>query len=390
MAPRITTEQRRARLGQRHLLAEGAKAGSPTEVAAGLVALHSSDPVTVFLSALARLREPSVTAVEEALYDERSLLRIHGMRRTLWVLTVEHAGVMQAACTNAIAARERERLLRLLAASSIAEPDTWLDELGERVMAFLAEHGEAAGAELSRRVAGLNTALNYGEGRWGGLQPATSRVLFQLAAERRIIRVRPRGEWTSSQYRWTRFDSWLPDGLAEWDVAAARAELARRWLARFGPATVTDVKWWTGWTLGETRKALAAAGAVEVELETRPGLALRDDLEPVPVPEPWVALLPGLDPTPMGWKERDWYLGEHGPLLFDNAGNVGPTIWTDGRIVGAWAQRKDGEVVYKLLEDTGSEVVAAVEAQVERLGALLGAKRVITRFPTPLERELVA
>jgi hypothetical protein len=390
MAPRITTEQRRARLGQRHLLAEGAKAGSPTEVAAGLVALHSSDPVTVFLSALARLREPSVTAVEAALYDERSLLRIHGMRRTLWVLTVEHAGVMQAACTNAIAARERERLLRLLAASSIAEPDTWLDELGERVMAFLAEHGEAAGAELSRRVAGLNTALNYGEGRWGGLQPATSRVLFQLAAERRIIRVRPRGEWTSSQYRWTRFDSWLPDGLAEWDVAAARAELARRWLARFGPATVTDVKWWTGWTLGETRKALAAAGAVEVELETRPGLALRDDLEPVPVPEPWVALLPGLDPTPMGWKERDWYLGEHGPLLFDNAGNVGPTIWTDGRIVGAWAQRKDGEVVYKLLEDTGSEVVAAVEAQVERLGALLGAKRVITRFPTPLERELVA
>jgi hypothetical protein len=92
----------------------------------------------------------------------------------------------------------------------------------------------------------------------------------------------------------------------------------------------------------------------------------------------------------MGWKERDWYLGEHGPLLFDNAGNVGPTIWSDGRIVGAWAQRKDGEVVYKLLEDAGSEVVAAVEAGVDRLSALLGAKRVVTRFPTPLERELIA
>jgi hypothetical protein len=390
MAPRFTTEQRRARLGRRHLLSASAKVDTPTEVAAGLVALHSSDPVTVFLSALARLREPSVAAVEAALYDERTLVRIHGMRRTLWVLTLDGTGVVQAACTDAIAARERRRLLRILAASEIADGEAWLEELAQRVLAFLDEQGEAAGAELARAVDGLNTPLNYGEGRWGGLVPATSRVLFQLGAERRIIRVRPRGEWTSSQYRWTRFDSWLTDGLAEWDVPAAQAELVRRWLARFGPATVTDVKWWTGWTMGETRKALAAADAVEVELDAGPGVALPDDLEPVPDPEPWVALLPGLDPTPMGWKERDWYLGEHGPLLFDNAGNVGPTIWSDGRIVGAWAQRKDGEVAYKLLEDAGSEVVAAVEAEVERLGTLLGAKRVITRFPTPLERELIA
>ena len=390
MAPRISTEQRRARIGRRHLLAPSAKAGSPTEVAAALVALHSSDPVTVFLSALARMREPSVAAVEEALYEQRTLVRIHGMRRTLWVLPPELAGVMQAACTNAIAVRERKRLERVLAASGIADGDAWFEDLAQRVLAALDERGEAAGAELSREVAGLNTALNYGEGRWGGLQPATSRVLFQLAAERRIIRARPRGSWTSSQYRWTRFDSWLTDGLPEWEADTAQAELVRRWLARFGPATVTDVKWWTGWTMGETRKALAAAGAVDVELEGGAGLALPDDLELVPAPEPWVALLPGLDATPMGWKERDWYLGEHGRLLFDNAGNIGPTIWADGRIVGGWAQRKDGEVVYRLLEDAGSDVVAAVEAGVERLAELFGPTRAVTRFPTPLERELLA
>ena len=81
---------------------------------------------------------------------------------------------------------------------------------------------------------------------------------------------------------------------------------------------------------------------------------LADDLEPEPAPEPWVALLPALDPTAMGWKERDWYLGEHAALLFDSNGNVGPTVWSDGRIVGGWGSGEDGEVVYRLLEDIGA------------------------------------
>jgi hypothetical protein len=103
-----------------------------------------------------------------------------------------------------------------------------------------------------------------------------------------------------------------------------------------------------------------------------------------------VALLPALDPTAMGWAGRAWYLGEHGPALFDRSGNVGPTVWSDGRIVGGWAQRKDGEVVVRLLEDIGSQAVAAVEVEAERLTEQLGDTRITPRFRTPLERELVA
>ena len=67
---------------------------------------------------------------------------------------------------------------------------------------------------------------------------------------------------------------------------------------------------------------------------------------------------PSLDPTVMGWKEREWYLGDHAPALFDRAGNAGPTVWWDGRIVGGWVQRRDGEVVYRLLEDVGGDALA--------------------------------
>jgi winged helix DNA-binding protein len=391
MARRFTVEERRARLALRHHLAGEAKAADPVEVAVSLVGLHSSDPATVFLGATARMREPSLRAVEQALYDERALVRIHGMRRTLWALPVELAAIVQAACTDAIVVRERRRLEKLLADSRIPDGSAWFEEVARATLDALAARGEATGAELSRVVPGLNTALDYGPGRWGGHQPATSRVLFQLAAERRIARGSPRGSWTSSQYRWAPFDSWVPGGLAEWPVEAARAELARRWLGRFGPATVADLKWWTGWTLGETRRALAEIATVEVELEGgAPGLALTGDLEPLAAPDPWVALLPGLDPTAMGWKERDWYLGEHGPLLFDGSGNVGPTVWSEGRIAGGWAQRAGGEVVYRLLEDLGADALAAVELAAARLTELLAGTRVTTRFPTPLERELAA
>jgi hypothetical protein len=215
-------------------------------------------------------------------------------------------------------------------------------------------------------------------------------VIVVLAAQGRMIRGRPRGTWVSSQYRWYPPEVWLPGGVEDVPTDVARVELARRWLAAFGPGSVTDLKWWTGWTLGETRKALTGVEAVEVDLDGSTGFVLADDVARVRSPGPWVALLPGLDPTPMGWKERDWYLGPHSAAVFDRNGNVGPTVWSDGRIVGAWAHRKDGAVSFRLLEDVGAEAASAVEKAAGQLEEWLGAVRVTTRFPSPLGRELRA
>jgi Winged helix DNA-binding domain len=90
----------------------------------------------------------------------------------------------------------------------------------------------------------------------------------------------------------------------------------------------------------------------------------------------------------MGWKERDWYLGPHGPMLFDANGNAGPTVWWDGRVVGGWSQRPDGEIVWKLLEDVGSDAQAAVAAEAARLEEWLGEVRLAPGFLPPLQRAL--
>lgn len=393
---RIDVEERRARLALRHRLAPSARALDALEVARSLLALHATDPSTVFLSARARMRDPTVEAIEHALYEERSLVRLLGMRRTMFVVPTEVVPVVQAGCTAAIAVGERRRLVEHLEQAEVA-PDggAWLRRVEDLTMRALAARGGAAAVELTKDVAELATRMRVGIGtKWETEQGVSTRVLSVLAAEGRIVRGRPSGSWTSGQYRWSTTASWLPAGVADIPTEVAQAELVRRWLRSFGPGTVADLKWWTGWTAGPVRRALAEVDAVEVEFdgEGGVGLVLADDVDPVAPsePEPWVALLPSLDTTVMGWFERGWYLGGHRPLLFDRSGNPGPTVWADGRIVGGWAQRKDGEVVFRLLEDIGAEASAAVEGATGELQAWLGAVRVAPRFPTPLERELVS
>jgi hypothetical protein len=391
---RIGIEERRARLAVRHHLAT--RAQSAAKAAAGVVALHGTDAASVYLSAAARMHAPTLEAIDAALYEDRALVRILGMRRTIFVPPVELAPVVQAACTDAIAAKERRKFVAVLTEAGIdigPHPDVagWLADVGESAMRALRARGEALSVELSAEEPRLRKQLVMAPGKpYETMISVAGRLLPILAAEGRIVRGRPRGSWRSTQYHWAPAEAWLPAGAGTtWAAASAQAELVRRWLARFGPGTLADLKWWTGLTVGEVKRALTAVRPVEVDLGGPTGFVLAEDADPVTAPEPWVALLPALDPTPMGWTERDWYLGEHRAALFDRSGNVGPTVWCDGRIVGGWAQRKDGEIAVRLLEDIGDRA-KEVTAAAERLADWLGPSRFVPKFRTPLERELTA
>jgi putative protein-(glutamine-N5) methyltransferase len=401
MTVKVSVADRRARLLARHRLS--APAATVAGAVDAMVALHATDPVTVYLSARARVPSATVEAVDEALYSSRAIVRMLGMRRTVFVVPAPQFPVVQRACTDDVARRLRRQLERDLANGGVGDGDAagWLRDLGDATLRALAARGRATGAQLSADEPRLRTQLVYVPDKsYGGAANITSRVLVMLAAEGHMIRGHRRGGWSSGQFEWFPTAAWLaardpaaddPDGSGL-DAATARADLARRWLLTFGPAPVSDLQWWAGWTGAQTKAALAALPVCEADLDGQPGVMLADDEPPdeSAAPAPAAALLPALDPTPMGWQARDWYLGPHGPELFDRTGNIGPTVWWEGRIVGGWAQRATGEVVYRLLEDIGSDAAAAVSAEAARLGAWLGPARVTPRFRTPLERSLVA
>ena len=385
-------EERRARLAMRHHLALSTRAADPVAVARSLVALHGTDAATVFLSVAARTHQPATAALERALYDERSLVRMLGMRRTVFVVPREVAAVVQRACTDDIALQQRKLLVRMLQGAGISDDvPGWLADVERSTLAALDARGEATAQDLARDEPRLAERILLAEGKsYAGFQSVSTRILLLLSAEGKLVRARPRGTWISSQHRWAPLTAWLGSPLPNIPAAEAQATLVRLWLRAFGPAPLEDVRWWTGLTVGQVRRALSSCGAVEVTVDGAPGYALADDLDVTPPPGDWVALLPALDSTVMGWSRREWFLGLHGPALFDRNGNAGPTVWSNGRIVGGWAQRPSGEVVFRLLEEIPAEAARAVESEAARLQAWLGPTRITPRFRTPLEKELSA
>jgi hypothetical protein len=386
----ITDAERRSRLARRHLLLPVDRTDDVPQVADALVALHSSDPVTVYLSAMARMRRPSVAAVERALYRDRSVVRHHAMRRTLWVATPDVVRAMHAAATRRLVGPERRRTEKLLADNGIADPAAWLEDARERVRAVLHEHGPLTARALGERVPSLRHPIVMAPGKsYSAVAAAHTRVLLMLGFEGEVVRARPAGTWINGAYTYAALDSWLDGGLGRLSEATAAARLADHWLRRFGPGTARDLQWWAGWTVATTTSALARCGAVEVEVAGGRAYVAAGDEAPVAPPPPWVAVLPGLDPTTMGWKERDWYLPPECRDAFDRMGNAGPTLWMDGRVVGAWAQDRDGTLRTHLFLDIPDARRRDLDRRVAEVAAMIGDTRFSVRFPGRIQASLV-
>jgi hypothetical protein len=310
------------------------------------------------------------------------------MRRTLFVFPRETLVHAQAGASDRVAGAEWRRLVRDVERAGLhADGEAWLAEATREALAALSDGREARSAELREEIPLLEGSFTYGEGKsWGGKMSVGPRVLTVLSAAGRIVRASNDGPWFASRPRWAAMGHWLGEELVAPGEAEGTAGLVERWLRAFGPGTAADLKWWLGSTVKAVRTALADVDAVEVDLGGGTGYLLPDDLDPPDPLEPWAALLPPLDPTTMGWYERDWYLGLHRAQLFDAAGNAGPTIWWDGRTVGGWRQDEAGAVVLQLLEDVGRDALRAIEDEAARLTEWLDGTRVLPRFPSPLFR----
>lgn len=388
----VDDRERRARFAVRHGLHPDHRVSGPVAAAESVVCLHATEAATVHLAVGARTTGVTPFAVDEALYSDRSLVKQLAMRRTLFAFPRDLLPAALGVAVGRIAPEQRRLVSRDAARHGVADDgQAWLDAAGAAVLAHLSGGGALSAKELREALPQLVGTITVGEGkRYGGTFNLAPRVLGWLGAEGRITRGPNAGHWRSSRPAWTLMDTWLGAPVEPLPLDDAYAELVRRWLGRFGPGTLEDVQWWLGATKGATRTALAAIGAVEVALERdRTGWVLPDDVDPSPDVGPWAALLPTLDPTAMGWKERGHHLDvDHRQWLYDTNGNAGTTAWWDGRAVGAWVQDEDG--VVSVLEcpgtDIGREGRAALALEAERLTAWLDGVRISTVYPSALTK----
>ena len=344
----VCDDERRARLAVRHALAPGFQVDSPEAVARAMTVLHATDPATVYLSCRARSRSPEIAHLDWALYEERSLVKQLAMRRTLFVFPRNLLAATWGSASARVADVLKTRMAKEIVRAGLADDDAqWLERVRAEVLSVLAGHPEGLSAlDLRKRVPTMRVKVNASAGApW-----SASQVLTYLGARADIVRATNLGHWRTARPQWTLTRHWLGDVPEPCHAAAGYRELVRRWLGTFGPGTEEDLVWWLGATRTVVRAALADLAAVEVSLDHGGrGWLLADDRAETPDPGPWVALLPILDPTVMGWQARGFYLGGHRDRLFDRQGNAGTTVWVDGRVVGCWVQDSVGAVQLRLL-----------------------------------------
>ncbi|GAC70592.1 winged helix DNA-binding domain-containing protein [Gordonia soli] len=382
----VSDAQRRTRLLHRHRLHSTTAAESVTDVVASVVALHATTASTVYLSTWARLPGFGPADLETALYEDRSLIRQLAMRRTLFVF--DRAALPDAigAVGPRVTASERTNMLRDLRRSpDFDDPDGWIDTARAAVRDELAGGGALTSRQLRERLPDLDGYVEISPGKsYGGRSPMGPRVLNMMSAAGDIVRGPNAAGWHLSRPAWSAMGEWLGEPLAPVDVADGHRRLIERYVRAFGPVTETDIVWWLGSTKTAVRSALADLDVVEVTLDSGEiGYLGADDLDPLDELPPEGFLLPELDPTTMGHKQRDFYLGAHGAHVFDSNGNGGQTAWWDGRIVGGWRQLTGGEIELHLLESVPASAQRDLRRRADALAEWLGEVRPSPGYPAP-------
>ena len=303
------------------------------------VGVYGTAP-TCFLSALARVPHLTLGAFNDAV-AERGLVRIRAMRYSVYTFTAD---------VLPIAAAATKRLTRKMNPYRMRLGDRY-EDLAAQLDEVLAD-GPRAAVDIRARI---DPEKELGE--------LFNVFLGMAAADHRIVRTTTTGSWRSDRYLYASWQDWLPDidpDAVEPELAMRR--LAERYVAAYGPVTIEDVRWWTGWTKTE---ALEATEGIDLG---RQGSAL-DDL-------PALRLLPVWDALLVAFRDRGRFLDpSYAPLVYDRFGNATSVVLDDGEVVGQWdlgGSDDPLEIKVAPFSKWSEDRWQAVDEQVARIARLLG------------------
>jgi Winged helix DNA-binding domain len=354
------------RMGRHHLV-ERAPAREMVEVTGRICGLHAQVMSSAELTLWARVDGLDRDAMQKALWEERSLVKLWAMRGTLHLLPAAEIGMWLAALGTyqhykkaawlrgfGITEKELERLIGTVEKALDGEPLT-RDELGAKV------------AKLTRSKA-MGERIG---GSWGAyLKPASfqGRLCFGPSEGQRV--------------RFTTPASWVPGGVPEVDPDDALREITRRYLAAYAPATREDLRRWWGVRPVQAGRMLTALGdeAVEVDVDGESCWMLAEhaaEAAALRKPRNVARLLPGFDQWAVGAsRSAPAQLNpEHKARVHRPQGWISPVLLVNGRIDGVWKYELRGGRLLIEIEPFGKLPVWArkqATAEAGRLAEYLG------------------
>jgi hypothetical protein len=338
------------------LLHRPGSAKDPAEIARSIAGAQAQDVYAGPLTFRSRSRKLTASDIRRARTEERSLLRTWVMRMTIHLIPTDDAGWWLPLFEPGIERWSRRRL------SQLGLSPARLDKALRVAAEALSSEGPLTRSEVRERIEEAGIKLN----QQTGMHIALTAVVSGIAC------LGPdRGKTTCLVRR----EDWLGK-LPPFDRGRALAELARRYLGAFGPATDRDFAYWSGLPLRDVRAGLESISSEieEVQVDAETMLVTRGGPPRLP-PKGQVRLLGNFDTYLLGWKDREFAVaGEHAAHVKEGGGGwIRPVIVEDGVVVGGWrSSRKSGRLEMTL---------NLPRREQERLGSKIDAEiRDIERF----------
>src|SRR6266487_1192837 len=305
-----------------------------------------------------------VTDVEQARVHDRSIIRTWGPRGTLHLLASDDIGWLLPLLGPVFVAGDRRRREELGLSEDICVRSMRI------IRNVLAEQGPLTRAELMEHLATNGIRL---EGQ------ARPHLLARAALEGLICLGPDRG----TEPTYVLLNDWIDHDRTGHSLSEdeAYAELTRRYLSAYGPATPGDQAVWSGLPLSKTRSAWQRLESELLEIETAGSTfwmlktqAAR--LDELPTPIPIVRLLPRFDIYLLGYQKRDLAVQpQYAKRINAGGGIVHPTVLVDGLAVGTWKSKREKKQLVAMVEpfeQLAPEIYKGLEAEIEDIARFLG------------------
>lgn len=351
---------------QRQHLADPLPGEATLEVARDLCGLHAQVMSSAELTVWARTQAPQRSAVQDALWKDRTLVKFWAMRGTLHLVRSDEFDLFTGAL------RTYDHYLK----------PQWLKYFGttrpELETMLGAIHDALAGQKLTREELALavekeTSSASLGENlraSWGSfLKPSSFRghLCFAPNAGRNV--------------RFTRPDTWIGP-FDEPEADSALEELLRRFVRTYGPVTREDVaRWWSGMSAAAVERRFVEMGdeMALVDVEGAVSWMLAEDVPAAleASPSKVVNLLPAFDQYVVTAPRNTPEVLDPAvkTRVYRKAAWLSQVLLADGRMTGVWKHERKGkrlDIVIEPFERVPAWVKKGAEREAERLQQFLG------------------
>lgn len=346
---------------QKHYLTEVPGTEDLLQIIRDIGGLHATLSTTPYISLFLRSENFKREDLDEALYSHRLLGKVRYARKTVYILPKERVATAYAALKSLLLTRFEVYIKHLgLTQNEYAS-------ITREILAIVKGCGKTTKEIKSELKGDFNV----------------SAIVNLMCDQNLLIRSRPKSGWKSNIHTYYSFNEYFPDlDLDEMEEFSARVLTVKQYLSSYGPVTVKDISWWTGFPMSDVTKVLhfLKKDLISVEISGIPGsyVMLASDIEglnSVDIPgKPQVHLLPALDPYLMGYKDRKRLLDpSRSPWIYDRSGNATNAILVSGRIAGVWdwIDQKGPEIRFHLFADAKTQTKKIILSKTKQLGRFL-------------------